>query len=395
MSLTSPSSVPAENDPCEPRVDDPPIVALGLILLRRLRLLILLPLLVGSVTLGVSFLIPPTFTAVTLLLPPQQQSSAASALLGSLGGVAGALGSGLSGIKNPTEQWIGLLKSRSVADALVTRFKLRELYEADYQFQARDGLAARTAVTSGKDGMIELRVDDRSPQRAAQIAAAYVEELQRLVDTLAVTEAAQRRLFFQKRLDEAKAGLIKAETALRESGVGGDVVKTSPGAAVTQLAQVQAAVAAQEVRISVMRGSMTESNPELRQATLQLASLREQLRKLERDGPAGASGNESTQYVARYREFKYFETLFDLFAKQYEIARVDEARDGGLIQVVDAAQVPEYKSRPKRAMMAALAGMLTFMLCAAYVLGSHYWRRFSRQRAAAFAGNAPQGAVGR
>lgn len=345
----------------------------ALILGHRARLLVVVPLLVGVITLGVSYLIPPMFTASTQLLPPQQQSSTAAALLGSLGGVAGVLGGAAGAFKNPTDQWIALLKSRVVADAIVDRFKLVELYESDYRFQARDRLASRSRIAAARDGLITIEVEDHDPQRAADMTSAYIEELQRLTTTLAVTEAAQRRLFFQRQLAEAKENLVKAEIALKSGGISADVVKTSPTAAVSQLAQLQASISAQEVRLAAIRGRMTEQAPEYRQAELQLASLREQLRRVEQDQPGSGKG-DSAEYVSRYREYKYFETLFDLFARQYEVARADEAREGAVVQVVDPVLVPEYKSSPKRARMAILATLFTFLLVAAWVLLRHSLR---------------------
>lgn len=358
--------------------DEVSLLDLAVVLARRVRLLAGLPLAVGLVVLAASFLVKPTFTASTQLLPPQQQSSTAAAILGSLGGAAGALGGGLAGLKNPADQWVGLLKSRVIADALIQRFDLKNLYENEYLFQTRNALAGNTRISAGKDGLIDIEVDDHDPQRAATMANAYVEELQRLTNALAVTEAAQRRLFFQKQLQEAKAGLIKAEVALKEGGINASVLKTSPEAAVTQLAQAQAAVAAQEVKVRVLRGSMTESNPEVRQAALELDSLRAQLRRAEQATP-GQGQADAAQYIARYREFKYYETLFELFARQYELARADEARDGALVQVVDPAVVPEYKSKPKRALLAVLATVLTFLLCATWVLVANALQNY-RQR---------------
>lgn len=354
-------AVTAGNDPGEIALFD-----ILIVLVRRWRLLILLPLSAGLLALGVSFLVPPVYTASTQLLSPQQPSSTAAALLGSIGGAAGALGGSLSGLKNPADQWIGLLRSRIVVDSIVKRFELKALYEVDYEFQARNSLAANSRITVGKDGLIGIEVDDESPERSAQLVAAYVEELQRLTNSLAVTEASQRRLFFQRQLADAKDGLVKAEVALKEGGINASVLKTSPEAAVTQLAQAQAALAAQEVKLSVMRGSMTVDNPEFKQAALELASLREQLQKVEQDKPGQAQG-DAAQYVTRYREFKYYETLFELFARQYELARADEAKDGALVQVVDPVLVPEYKSRPKRALIATLVTMFALILCASYV----------------------------
>lgn len=349
-----------------------------LVLAARLKLMVALPLAVGLLTLGLSYTMKPTFTASTQLLSPQQPSSTAAALLGSIGGAAGALGGSLAGLKNPADQWVGLLKSRVVVDAIVKRFKLQALYESDYEFQARDKLASMSRITVGKDGLIDIEVDDESPERSAQLVSAYVEELQRLTNSLAVTEASQRRLFFQRQLAEAKEGLIKAEVALKEGGINASVLKTSPEAAVTQLAQAQAALAAQEVKLSVMRGSMTENNPDFKQAALELASLREQLRKAEQDKPGQAQG-DAAQYVTRYREFKYYETLFELFARQYELARADEAKDGALVQVVDPVLVPEYKSAPKRGRMAVLATVFTFMACAVYVLSANGLRNYRQK----------------
>ena len=190
-----------------------------------------------------------------------------------------------------------------------------------------------------------------------------------------MTEAAQRRVFFQKRLAETKDALVKAETALREGGISANVLKTSPEAAVTQLAQAQAALAAQEVKLSVMRGAMTEQNPEYRQAQRELASLREQLQRAEQDQPGQARG-DSAQYVARYRDFKYHETLFELFARQYELARADEAKDGALVQVVDPVQVPEHKSRPRRGLIAVAATGFGLLLTTAWLLAADGLRRY-------------------
>lgn len=346
------------------------LIDIAIVLAGRLRLLLAGSLGVGLVFLGISFLMTPVYTASTQILPPQQSTTAA-AMLGTLAGTtAGALSGNLPGLKNPSDQWVALLKSRAIADALVKRFKLQELYETTYVFQARDALAGNSRITSGKEGLIDIEVDDADPQRAAGLVAAYIEELQRLTTTLAVTEAAQRRLFFERKLLEAKDNLIKAETALKEGGISASVLKTSPDATVNQLAQAQAAVAAQEVKVSVMRGAMTENNQEYRQAARELASLREQLRRVEQASPGQGQG-EAGQYVARFREFKYFETLFELFARQYELARADEAKDGALVQVIEPVLVPEYKSKPKRGQMAVLATLLSFVLLAGVVLVRH------------------------
>lgn len=316
----------------------------------NLRLLLLGPLVMGLIALGISFAVPPTFTATTVFMPPQQQQGAAAMLmqsLGALGGLAGAA----AGIKNPNDQFVSLLKSDVVQNALIKRFGLLERYESELMVDARKTLDTASKITSGKDGLITIDVDDQDPKIAADIANAYVDELGSLLGRLAVTEAQQRRAFFEKQLNQTKELLTKAEQSLRGSGVNVSALKSSPAAAISGVAQLQAQIAAQEVKIASMRGYLTEAAPDFRQAMTELTALRAQYSKLERP-PLG--GEDESDYVARYRDFKYYETLFELFAKQYELAKVDEAREGAVIQVVDIAVPPERKSKPKKALIAVL-----------------------------------------
>lgn len=335
-----------------PDSDSTTLLDLAYVVRKHGRLLLVGPIMAGTIGLAASFLITPSFTSVAQILTPQQGSgSAAAALLGSLGGLAGAAG-GLAGVKNPADQWVGMLESRTIADALVKRFDLQKLYETDYVFQARKELDNNSTITAGKNGLITIEVSDTEPKRAQAMAGAYIEELQKLSDTLAVTEAAQRRLFFEKQLKQTNDALVKAEASLAESGVGTQVLKTSPDAAVAALAQLKAQVTAQEVRISVMRNTLTAASPDLKQAETELASLRAQLQKSAQSEPGSAKG---AAYVGKYREFKYQETLFELLARQYELAKVDEAKEGAVIQVVDHPHLPEWKSKPKRGLIAAVA----------------------------------------
>lgn len=334
-------------------VDDDEISLLDLLqtVAENIRLLILGPLVVGLVALGASFLIPPTFTASTQFLPPQQQQSAAASMLQSLGAVGGLAGAA-TGLKNPNDQFVAFLKSRAVEDALIDRFKLMERYEAEFKEDARKTLESRSRISSGKDGLITVDFDDKDPAFAAEVANAYVQELTTLLGRLAVTEAQQRRVFFEKQLQKTQAKLIAAERALKATGVSGNTLKSSPQAALEGVAKLQAAVTAQEVKVASMRGYLTEAAPEFKQAMLELSALRSQLSKAAQDD---TSTGTSDDYVGRYREFKYQESLFELFAKQYEIAKVDESREGAVIQIVDAAQPPERKSKPKKALIAVLA----------------------------------------
>ncbi len=321
----------------------------------NLRLLVLGPLAVGITALVISYLIPPTFTAKTQFLPPHQQQSAAASMLaslGSLGGLAGAVG----GIKNPADQFLAFMKSVTVQDALVERFKLQERYEAKTKTDARLTLTASVRATSGKDGLISIEVDDKDPKFAAELANAHVEELGKLLFRLATTEAQQRRLFFEKQLTLAKDKLIQSEIALKATGVSGSVLKSNPVSAVAAVAGLQASVTAQEVKLGAMRGYLAESAPDFKLAMSELSNLRAQLAKQEKDSPAaGSKVSTEGDYITKYREFKYHETLFELFSKQFELAKVDEAREGAMIQVLDEAKPPESKSKPKKAIIAIIA----------------------------------------
>lgn len=346
-----------------PSMDDDEISLLDLAqtVVDNLRLLVLGPLAVGVAALGISFAIAPTYTAKTQFLPPQQQQSAAASMLaslGSLGGLAGAV----SGIKNPADQYIAFMKSNAVQDALIEQFKLKDRYKAQTMTDARLALAGNVRIASGKDGLMSVEVDDKDPQFAATLANAHVQELRVLMGKLAVTEAQQRRLFFEKQLAQAKDKLTEAEIALKNTGISDSVLKSNPASAVAAVASLKAQVTAQEVKVGAMRGYLAESAPDFKQAMADLANLRAQLAKQDRaEEPlalakdAKETASSKGDYVTNYRNFKYYETLYELFAKQYELARVDESREGAVIQVLDAAQPPERKSKPKKALIAIIA----------------------------------------
>ncbi len=321
----------------------------------NLRLCVLGPLACGLTALTISFAITPTFTAKTQFLPPQQQQSAAASMLASLGALGGLAGAGTgTGIKNPSDQYIVFMKSVSVQDALIERFKLMEKYESKLKADARLKLMDNVRIASSKDGLISVEAEDRDPNFAANLANAHVEELRNLLGRLAVTEAQQRRMFFEKQLQITKENLAKADLALKSSGISGSVLKSSPSSAVEAVARLKAGISVQEVKLGSMRNYLTESAPDFKQALNELASLKEQLALAEKEEPAAQGLSD---YVARYREFKYQETMFELFAKQFELAKVDESREGAVIQVLDVAEPPERESKPKKAMIAIISAV--------------------------------------
>lgn len=329
----------------------------------NLRLLVLGPLAVGLAALGISFAITPTFTAKTQILPPQQQQSSAAALVQSLGALSGLAGAA-AGIKNPADQFVAFFKTNAVVDAIIDRFKLIERYELKTRTDARVVVTGATQVRAGKDGIIVLEFDDKDPAFAAEVANAYIEELEHLLNRLALTDAQNRRQFFERMVKDTTAKLAAADKALRETGVSAGMLKTNPAAAVEAVARLRAGITAQELKIANMRGVLAETSPDMKLALGELANLRAQLSKLERDDPADA-GNSS--YLTRFREFKYQETLYELFVRQYELARVDEAREGAVIQVIDAATPPERKTKPKKAMIAVVATLAAGMALLLFV----------------------------
>ena len=326
------------------------------VIAENLRLLVLGPLALGLAALGISFLITPTFTATTTFLPPQQQQSTAAAMLQSLGALSGVAGAA-SGIKNPADQYVAFAESNSIKDALIERFKLIERYEVEFRDDARKVLLEMSRISAGrKDGLVTIEVDDHDPKFAAELANAHIEELTKLLGRLAVTEAQGRRAFFERELKKTRDGLATAEAALKETGINESAIKASPEAAVESVANLMAQIAAKEVQIGAMRNYLTDSAPDFRRAQSELVALRAQLARTEKGVKGGDGGSD---YVAKYRDFKYYETLFELMAKQYEIARIDESREGAVIQVVDVALPPDRKSKPRKALIAVLVTMVT------------------------------------
>ena len=337
---------------------------------QHLKLLLVGPLVVGVTALGITYRIAPTFTATTTFLPPQQQQSAAASVLASLGPLAGIAGAAAGGLRTPADQYVALMQSATVSDRIIDQFKLIVEYDAKFKMDARRTLSSNVRMTVGKkDGLITVEVDDRSPERAAAMANRYVDELRRMTTTIAITEAQQRRVFFEHQLQQTKDKLTEAQLALQASGFNPGAIKAEPKAAAEGYAKLRAEVTAAEVRVQTMRGSLADDTPEVRQQQTALSALRAQLARLEQ-----STDGSGPDYVGKYREFKYQETLFDLFARQYELARADESREGALIQVVDVAQPPERKSKPKRALTAITATLTTALLLAVGVVMRRSWR---------------------
>ncbi len=346
--------------------DEVNLLDLLIILARHKRFVLGVPLAAAIGAAAIALLLPNIYTGTSRILPPQQSASAGAALLnqlgGALGGLAGAAGGAL-GIRSPNDLYVGMLKSRTVADNLISRFELGKVYDEERPSDTRKRLEKETTIVAGKDGIITIEVDDKSPKRAADLANAYVDELKKLTKVLAVTEASQRRLFFEQQLVQAKDNLIAAEITARQGLQKGGIAQVdAQGRSMIEVtARLRAQISAKEVQLGAMRTFAAEGNPELQRTQEELQSVRRELSRIEGSSPIAAIGRgdalgkSGLDNLGRLRDVKYHEFLYEFLAKQYELAKIDEAKDATVIQVMDPAVEPDRKSKPRRSLIVLLS----------------------------------------
>lgn len=348
---------------------------------RRRRMIAAVSFVAAALTAGAAFLWPPTYTAEAVILPPQPEQSSQAMLMGSLaglgnlGGLAG-MGAASALLRNPAELYIGILKSRSVADSLIAKLHLLDVYGKNSLTDTRNALERHTNITAGRDSLIRIRVDDRDRTRAAQLANAYVDELHNRNSGLALTSASQRRQFFEQQLAVEKNALAEAEVALKKVQQGSGLVfpQGQSEALIRSIAQLRAEIAGREVQLQGMRAYAAPGNPQLQMVEREAVALRGQLDKLERGAPEGSAvparnlPEAGLEYVRKVRDVKYHELLFEILSRQYEAARIDEARMAPLVQVVDPAVVPDKKTWPPRALFTLAAGCLGALGACVFVL---------------------------
>jgi tyrosine-protein kinase Etk/Wzc len=363
------------------REDDVSVLDFLIVILKHKRFISIITMSAVVLTAAISFLIPPTYRAQTRILPPQEGGTGMAAQFLMQLGAPGLLGGAL-GVKTPNDLYLGLLQSRAVLDRVIERFNLLKVYDVKYHEDARRKLLdALKLQDDKKSGIITIGVEDRVPERSAEMANALVEELKKLKEGIAVTEASQRRLFFEDQMKAAKGELIAAEESMTsfQEKTGAIEIKDQARAVIESIAQLRAKAAAKEVELKVMKTYAAAQNPDLQRKEEELRGIREQLGRLEARGgdragdplmPTGKMPAAATDYARKLRDLKYYETLYDLLAKQYEVAKIDEARDSAVIQVVDKAAVPEKRVRPKRTLMIAIAGVtgLFFALLGAFFI---------------------------
>jgi tyrosine-protein kinase Etk/Wzc len=325
--------------------------------------------------LAVAFATPAKYTAKTILMPPQQAQSSAASALASLGALAGMAGAS-AGIKSQDELYIALLKSERLQNSLIQKFTLNERYQTVLLGDARKALDANVKVTADKkSGLITLEVTDTDPQFSANLANAYVDELGKVLGGLAVSEAQQRRKFFEQQVTQIKDQLAKNEVSFRQAQAqsGMQVTQALAETGVRASVELRQQIATREVQLQSLRTTYaTDKNPDVIKLSREISALRGQLAKTEKGGSesdvsAGAAPGTKGEKEAKnaigqeavraYRDVKVQEAMLDVMIRQYEMARVDESREGPLLQQVDVASVPERKSAPKRSLI-VLGGLM-------------------------------------
>lgn len=358
------------------RDDELSLLDLLIVLARQKKTILWITVAFAAAGVLLSLVLPKRYTATVTLLPPRQESSLSSALasqLGNLGGIAELAGGGL-GIKNPNDMYVAMFQSHTVEDAMIKRFGLMQEYHKKYLSDARKEFEHNATVDgSGKDGLIHISVEDRDASRAAELANGYVDEFRGLSQHLAITEAGQRALFFQQQLAQAKKNLSDAEDALIETEKKTGLIQldSQARALIESAASLNAQIAVKEMQIQGMQTYATGENAQLVQAQQELDSLRAQLAKLGGTEGLGEGGilvpkgqvpKASLEYARKLREVKYYDTIFTLLAQQYELAKLDEAKEGALIQVVDPAIPPDKKSSPKRLLISVVATLFGLLV---------------------------------
>lgn len=338
----SPSAVSAKSDEIN-------FLDLAIVLAKRKALIIGLAFLAAVISAVVAHFLPSLYTASTKILPPAPSQSSGVALLAQLAGSTGLLGSSGGG-RNSNDVYIAMMKSRTVNEILVKRFGPID--------------SRNVSIVVGKDSLLSVDVDDPDPKRAANLANAYVEELIRFTSVLAVTDASQRRLFFERQLALAKDNLAKAEINAKKGLERGGLVKVDEQAASMSRAigTLRAQITAKEVEISAMRTFAADQNPDLQRLQSEIDAMRRELAKIEgvsgpKSGVTDSSGG-GMESMRLMRDLKYQEVLFEALSRQYEFAKIDEARDNSVIQVMDKAIEPTDYSKPNRVRIVLVSTLL-------------------------------------
>ncbi|TWJ17076.1 GumC family protein [Geobacter argillaceus] len=357
------------------------------VIVRRKRTIITLCAVAVLLSVAYSLTLPNIYTATAKILPPQKESGGGlSALLSQAGGLAGLAGG--MGLGGSSELYIGILKSRSVADAVIKKLDLTTEFRAKTPDEARNALAGVVKVQAGKDGIISVSADSKDPKKAAILANAMVEELGRRSVQLNLSKVGTERVFLEKRLEVVKADLKKAEDELRRFAEQNRAIRVDAQAtaSIQGIAQLKAEIVSKEVQLESLRSFQTDESPEIKALRAGIARLKGQLGAMAGSGrssdailPVGSVPNLGLEYARLLREQKIQETIFEQLTKQYEMAKLNEAKDSSSIQVLDEAVAPTKKSKPKRLLIVLLSTVTAFFVGIFWVFIQEYLGKMSNE----------------
>jgi uncharacterized protein involved in exopolysaccharide biosynthesis len=365
--------------------DEINLTDLLLVLLKRKKMIGLLVLAVAMVTAVYSLLIPKTYTATARILPPQKSESGLSGIL-SGGGAFESLGLSLLGTKSSTDVFVGILESRTVADMLIKKFNLHEVYNQKNTDVIYKTLADRTKTqVSRKSQIVSVSVDDRDPGRAAEMANAYVDALDQVNRTVNITEGHRKRVFLEDRVDKVKKDLVAAESALKEFQEKYKLIAIDEQAKVTieGAARIKGEIIAAQIELEVLKKFGTERQNEAIMLKSKIAEMEYHLSRIGQGDSEKSTGSENKpskktmpdfyipfselpelgmQLARLTRDAKVQAKVFELVTSQYELAKIEEAKDMNTIQILDRAVPPETRSSPKRTQMVVLSAVVAFFI---------------------------------
>jgi uncharacterized protein involved in exopolysaccharide biosynthesis len=327
------------------------------------------------ISLIVSFLLPKIYAATTSILPPQQEGSSSfgAGLAGKLPEGLINLAGGLGTMKSPADVWVGILKSQTIKEATIDRFNLMSILKSPTREDAITALGKKVKIVKSKEEIISITVEDRDPKMAADIANAYVEELDRINKGIVMTSGRRTRVFVEERLKGAKEELARAEDALKAFQEESKMVKLDDQskAIIEAIGMVKGHLMAKQVELETLRSYATPANPQVAMLETQVEELEERLRELMEGKkkpdnptpkdifvPTARIPDLAVQYARLFRDAKVQEILYQLLTQQYEMARIQEAKDSPTVQVLDTAKVPEKKAKPNRRMIVVISTLM-------------------------------------
>jgi uncharacterized protein involved in exopolysaccharide biosynthesis len=360
-----------------------------LVFLRRKRAIILFVFFFAIGALLYSLFATKIYRAECRILPSSSGAGSGNAALSSAFSQLAAFGGVSLGGASATkgELMIGIMQSYTIIDKIIDRFDLMEVYGKDSRIEMREYVATNAfqAKEDSKSGIVTVFVLDKDPNRAARMANAFVDELKILLQSLAIDEAAQRRMFFEEQLFQARTAMDTAESELQKYQEKSGIVAVEPqvSAMLTSIAALRTQIAAKEVEISSMKTYARSGNPDLKRAESELVALRSELFKIEQnqahessDSNSLASLREAPQlgleYQRRLRDVQYATVIYDIMLKQFEAAKIDESRETMVVQVLDPAIPPDKKFEPKRLRIVIFAVFMGLCLGILWALTAEY-----------------------